>query len=145
MFDELEMALSPTFIPFTPWTTREGYIDLLNTVASLNLVDSVSPVQLALRLLLPPGSRLLDLPEVRSVVQRFDEAALLHRWSHADPRMDALADAALQVVHRGQKQRRSRREIFAELWALVTDERVPEDYGLMPRATIPYMDEPWYC
>jgi hypothetical protein len=28
---------------------------------------------------------------------------------------------------------------------LVADRPLPENFDLMPRATIPYMDEPWYC
>jgi hypothetical protein len=31
------------------------------------------------------------------------------------------------------------------MWDLVADRPLPENFDLMPRATIPYMDEPWYC
>src|SRR5689334_8664069 len=43
------VALAPTFVPFTPWTTLEGYIDLLNHIATLDLVEAVAPIQLAIR------------------------------------------------------------------------------------------------
>src|SRR5215510_9823105 len=36
------VALAPTFIAFTPWTTMEGYVDLLNCIASLDLVEAVA-------------------------------------------------------------------------------------------------------
>ena len=135
------LALAPTFIPFTPWTTRESYRELLATVLEQNLVESVAPIQLALRLLISNGSRLLELDDVRAVVTGFDEAALLYRWKHPDPGVDALADQALKLA----AQSGSRREIFRKLWNLANDEALPEDFDLMPRATIPYMDEPWYC
>ena len=54
------IALAPTFVPFTPWTTREGYRALLSNVARLGLVDHVAPIQFAIRLLVPAGSRLLE-------------------------------------------------------------------------------------
>ena len=44
------LALSPTFIPFTPWTTRASYRDLLETLAQLNLAPAVAPIQLAVSL-----------------------------------------------------------------------------------------------
>ena len=135
------LALAPTFIPFTPWATRESYRELLATLVQQNLVDSVAPIQLALRLLIPNGSRLLELEDVRAVVTGFDEPALLHRWKHPEASVDALADQALKQA----AQPGSRREIFRKLWNLASNEALPEDFDLMPRSTIPYMDEPWYC
>ena len=140
-FRSAGLTLAPTFIAFTPWTTRESYRDLLETVVELNLVDHVAPIQLALRLLITRGSRLLELDEIQSVITGFDEPALLNRWKHADPAMDALAEQALKLAARKE----SRREIFRKLWNLVAGRPLPENFDLMPRATIPYMDEPWYC
>ncbi len=135
------LALAPTFIPFTPWTTRESYRDLLGVVLEHGLVDSVAPIQLALRLLIPNGSRLLELEDVRGVVTGFDEPALLHRWRHADQDVDLLAGQALKIA----AEPGSRREAFRKMWDLVSNQPLPENFDLMPRATIPYIDEPWYC
>ncbi|MBI3281614.1 MAG: radical SAM protein, partial [Acidobacteria bacterium] len=137
------LALAPTFIPFTPWCTRESYRELLRVIADLELVDHAAPVQLALRLLIPNGSRLLELAEVRALVERFDPSALIWRWRHPDPEIDQLAAAALRLVHEAQQGGRSRREVFGLLWELAHG-APPQDFDLMPRATIPYLDEPWY-
>ena len=32
-FRELGMTLLPTFVPFTPWTTLDGYNELLDVIA----------------------------------------------------------------------------------------------------------------
>jgi len=140
-FREIGLALSPTFIAFTPWTTLKGYREFLECLLELDLVENVSPVQLALRLLIPSGSRLLELEDIRAVVRGFDAPALLHRWDHPDPAMDALATEALKIAGR----KGSRTEIFGDMWELAHDARLPDEYDLMPRATIPYLDEPWYC
>lgn len=140
-FREIGLALAPTFIAFTPWTTMRGYRELLECLLELDLVENVSPVQLALRLLIPAGSRLLELEDIRAVMQGFDGPALLHRWKHPDSRIDALATAALKIVGR----KGSRSEIFGKIWELAHDARLPDEYDLMPRASIPYLDEPWYC
>ena len=55
--------------------------------------------------------------------------------------MDALAGEAMRLA----ALEGSRRETFRELWTLAGDRPLPEDFDLMPRATIPYLDEPWYC
>ena len=140
---EVGLTLQPTFIAFTPWTTLDGFRDLLRVLADLDLVDHVAPVQLALRLLITSGSRLLELEDVRSVIGPFDSKALVYPWKHPDPDMDALAEHAFKLA---QKPKASRAEIFAALWQLVHDEPLPE--GVLKRsrpAAIPHLDEPWYC
>src|SRR5437870_4470838 len=47
------LPLSPTFIPFNLWTTRESYRAFLREIARLGLAAEVSPIQLAIRLLIP--------------------------------------------------------------------------------------------
>ncbi len=138
------ITLSPTFIAFLPWTTRESYRDLLRTLARLDLIESTASVQLALRLLITANSRLLELEEMEARVSGFDQAALTHVWVHADAHVDELAHVALRLVDHEQKRGATRREIFGKLWALV-DESPLEDFGIMPRATVPYLNEPWYC
>jgi radical SAM superfamily enzyme YgiQ (UPF0313 family) len=140
-FQSAGLTLAPTFIPFTPWTTRASYRELLELLVELDLVEHVAPVQLALRLLIPRGSRLLELDDVQAVLRAFDEPALLYRWQHPDPAVDALAGQALLIA----ASHGSRREIFGYLWNLVNDRPLPEDFYLSPRAAIPHMDEPWFC
>ena len=142
---EAGIALAPTFVAFTPWTTLAGYRDLLERIAALGLVASVPPVQLSIRLLIPDGSRLLELPEVRELVDPFDRSLLGWPWRHPDSRVDRLQAriAALAEGERGQ----SREEIFAQAWRLAhaalgeSAPTLPRDLG----EAIPRHSEPWYC
>jgi radical SAM superfamily enzyme YgiQ (UPF0313 family) len=54
---EINIDLTPTFVAFTPWTTLEIYLELLRHIVELQLIESVAPVQLSIRLLIPAGSR----------------------------------------------------------------------------------------
>src|SRR6195256_1567685 len=45
-FRKLGMTLHPTFVPFTPWTTLGGYLDLLRVLHETSLVENVAPIQL---------------------------------------------------------------------------------------------------
>ena len=142
---EIGLTLSPTFIAFTPWTTREGYRELLKVITDLELVDHVASVQLALRLLVTSGSRLLELEDLKLLIGHFDSEALVHPWHHPQPEMDRLADQVFQLVHASQKQGHSRSEIFERVWQAAYDAPLPDNYRLLPRAAVPYLDEPWYC
>ena len=84
------VALRPSFMPFTPWETLDSYLELLDFVGWPDLVDQVDPVQLTIRLLIPPGSALLTRPQIQPFLGALDRAAFGYRWTHPDPRMDEL-------------------------------------------------------
>jgi hypothetical protein len=139
------LPLSPTFIPFTPWTTLASYREFLRALVSLDLADQVAPVQLAIRLLLPEGSLLLELPEIRAIIEPFDGRGLCYRWQNADSRLDALCGKIQETIKREERRRKSRWEIFREIWDLAEAGEFPVDTPMLSRATIPYLTEPWYC
>jgi radical SAM superfamily enzyme YgiQ (UPF0313 family) len=132
------LTLVPTFVAFTPWTTIDGYIDLLRVVSELDLVGHVAPVQWGIRLLVTSESRLLELPEIRSVIGPFDATSLTFPWVHPDPRVDALQHQVMALA--GVKAARSREQIFETVCELAQ-----VNLFLPSRAAIPYMNEPWYC
>jgi radical SAM superfamily enzyme YgiQ (UPF0313 family) len=149
-FWELGMTLLPTFVPFTPWTTLRGYTNLLEVLAEQGLFENVSPIQLAIRLLIPAGSRLLELPEVSAMVGPFDSAALVFPWKHEDTRVDALAREISQLVQRGDSLKLSRTEIFSHIRRAAhaaAGNRAPNGVAISATmsAPVPYLDEPWYC
>jgi radical SAM superfamily enzyme YgiQ (UPF0313 family) len=139
------LTLAPTFVTFTPWTTRAGYRELLELLVELDMVHQVGPIQLAIRLLIPAGSRLLELQEVREMVGPFDANALVYPWRHPDPSMDRLCADLQQLIRAEERRRSSRRQIFRRIWELAADRPLPENFDLMPRAAVPYLNEPWYC
>jgi len=138
------LPMSPTFLPFTPWTTLSGYREFLRELVALELAGQVAPVQLAIRLLIPEGSLLLELPEVRAMLGSFDAAGLCYPWKNADPAVDELCRTIHATIQRGDKRKANRNEIFREIWNLAGAGRWL-DTPMASRATIPYLTEPWYC
>ena len=137
------LTLAPTFVTFTPWTTWRGYRELLRTIVDLDLVENVAPIQLAMRLLIPAGSRLLDLAEIRELVGPFDPAALSYKWRHSDPELDRLCTEIQQLIQREERRKASRGELFSGIWEMAYGRA--RDFHLPSRATVPYLNEPWYC
>lgn len=142
------IALAPTFVPFTPWTTLQGYLDLLRRLVELRLVESVPPIQLAIRLLIPDGSYLLELPGFREQVGSFDARILSYSWKSPDERVDALQSEIQAVVAEGECLGQARAEIFARIWQIAhgaSGEIAPDLPAGSLGQEIPHMSEPWYC
>ena len=148
------LTLNPTFVAFNPWISLAGYQDWLRLMAELDLVEHIAPIQYAIRLLIPAGSRLLELPAVRDLVGPYDQAALVYPWSHPDPAVDQLQRRVFELVRSSAAKTEPRRGVFARVWRL-TQEALgassaeivfspPSDYNLTA-APLPQLSEPWYC
>jgi radical SAM superfamily enzyme YgiQ (UPF0313 family) len=142
------IALAPTFVAFTPWTTLEGYIALLKRLLELDLVESVPPIQLAIRLLIPQGSLLLELPEMQTHIDKFDPKLLGYPWKNPDARMDRLQLVVQELVMKAEAEKLTRRDIFASIWKLAhaaLGAEIPELAENGTSMSIPRLSEPWYC
>jgi radical SAM superfamily enzyme YgiQ (UPF0313 family) len=139
------VTLVPTFVPFTPWTTLTGYVDLLEVIETLDLVEHVAPIQLAIRLLVTARSALLDLADIRAIVEPFDAGSLTFPWRHADARVDALQATIMALV--GAHGGAPRGEMFSTLAALARERASLPPRASAPRrgAAVPTVTEPWYC
>jgi hypothetical protein len=139
------VTLVPTFVPFTPWTTLEGYVDLLDVIEALNLVEHVAPIQLAIRLLVTARSALLDLADIRAAMQPFDRASLIFPWRHMDARVDDLQATIMARV--SAHMPRERADTFAAISALARQRAGLPSREMRPRraAAVPQVTEPWYC
>jgi radical SAM superfamily enzyme YgiQ (UPF0313 family) len=147
-FRSLGMTLHPTFLPLTPWTTMEGYLDLLRVLAE-ELVENVAPIQLGIRLLIPEGSRLLELEEVRRMVSAFDAKSLVYPWKNVDPRLDELSDAVQAIAAESDRRKETRSAAFERIWLAAHEIAGVPAPGLQVRKTfhvpVPFLSEPWYC
>jgi len=144
------IALQPTFVPFTPWTTFENYLDLLQQLRRLELIGAVAPIQLAIRLLVTAGSRLLDIEELRKRIGPFDAKSLIYPWEHSNPGIDRLCEELQDIVSSAEKLKQGRAAIFEKIWRAAnraSDRHIEENDLQMPVAAkrVPYLNEPWYC
>ena len=142
------IALAPTWVAFHPWSTLESYLDLLTSMVELRLVEAVPPVQLSIRLLVPAGSKLLELPGFDALIGPFDPKLLGYPWRNPDARVDALQREIQRYVAEADKNNTSRRATFEHVWRLVHAALGKPAPSLAERdlgQPVPHMSEPWYC
>lgn len=149
IFRELNMTLHPTFVPFTPWTTVEGYLDLLRVISEQGVIENVAPIQLGIRLLIPEGSRMLELEDVRRMIAPFDPKSLAYPWKTSDPRLDALSETVQEISAAAERQKESRPATFERIWKAAHSAAglpAPQfDLSARSQTGVPFLSEPWYC
>lgn len=145
---DCDIAFSPTFVAFTPWTTLTGYLDLLRDIANHQLIENVAPVQLSIRLLIPQGSLILELDCLGDAISDFDSLTLGYRWKNPDPDVDNLQREVQSWVMLTEKKEMSRPEIFQGIWELA-HQHAGLSYLQLPDQNqggpVPRLSENWYC
>jgi hypothetical protein len=128
----------PSWLPFTPWTTRADFVALLDFVHAHDLVGSVDPVQYSVRLLLPRGSLLLDHPDLVPHLGPWDEERSTYTWTSPDPAIDELQRLVAAIVERDDDPR--------TLYALVRQAAgaPPVDLSCVTTGR-PRLTESWFC
>ncbi len=154
ILDEAGIPMRPSLLPFTPWTSLDDYLDLLAFVEEYGLIGQIDPVHYSIRLLLPPGSALLEKPFMLPYLGDLDPAALTYRWAHPNPTMDRLQQDVAALVERGARSSAPPEETFYAIKALTEEARglvgagrtagFPTSSIGAARAT-PHLTESWFC
>ena len=145
------LALRPSLLPFTPWSTLDDYVELVEWVANEDLVECVDPVQLAIRLLIPPGSALLQRSEIRPFLAGLDRGAFTYVWRHPAPRMERLYRTVSGIVHAASHAGEATAGTFRRVRAAAyeaREESAPAEAAatLAERRPVPpRLTEPWFC
>jgi radical SAM superfamily enzyme YgiQ (UPF0313 family) len=146
-----DIALRPSLVSFTPWTTLDDYLDVFEVVEREGLIDHVDPVQYAIRLLIPPGSLLLERAAVQSFLGPLDQGAFIYQWTHPDPRMDELHQAVTQCVEKAAQADEDPALTFLRMRALAQAARDGREPAAVTcqvspgRSRPPRLSEPWFC
>jgi len=147
ILDDAGIALQPTFVPFTPWSSLQDYARLLDWIADRGLVRHVPAVQLAVRLLIPLGSALLGEDGTSAWLGPRDDEALGYAWRHPDERMDALHAEVSALAERAEAAGQDELETFAAIRGSVSrlSGAEPPPPIAAQRPTPPRLSEAWFC
>ncbi len=150
VLDEAGIPMRPSWVAFTPWTTLDDYVDMLDFVEAHGLIRHVDPVQYSIRLLIPPDSAVLDLPDTEQWIGPLDEVNYTYRWDHPDPRMDELHRQVSALVEDAAHANVDVVETFFEVRRLAAgvagvsfDPPAPDALPALP--TVPGLTEAWFC
>ncbi|MER3486465.1 MAG: radical SAM protein [Chloroflexota bacterium] len=149
ILDAAGIPMRPSLLPFTPWATLADYLDLLTWVARNDLQEHVDPVHFSIRLLVPPGSALLQSSDSNSWLQTLDEASFTYRWVHPDPRMEELHREVAGIAERASMASPEPRDTFSEIWEVayrvagIPVPPLPAPIKQRPRP--PRLTEDWFC
>lgn len=148
------VEIRPSLLPFTPWTVREDLLELFDFIARNDLIWNVDPVQYGVRLLIPPGSLLLEPQDelLEQAITGYDKAALGFTWRSPDPLLDelqqeiaALSELAAVGAEAINESYRAIRDLTYRRLSR-RDRGAPEPTSIgVPGPERPRLSESWFC
>ncbi len=151
LMEQAGIPLRPSLLPFSPWETLESYHHLLTFFEQRHLVEHIDPVHLSIRLLIPPGSALLDSPDSSRWIGELDASAYTYHWQHPDSRVDTLQAQIATLVGQAEDMQADPVATFFQVKALTQAARgedfsaahALERYGR--HKILPHLTESWFC
>ena len=142
------IALRPSLMPFTPWATLDDYLDLVDFACDPRMTGCVDPIQLAIRLLIPPGSALLARDRSAPWLGELVADDFGHRWTHPDPALDRLHAEVSQMIDARSAEPNPDpacvlRQIRERAYAAAG--RVAPNLPPAPPRFVPRLTEAWFC
>lgn len=138
--------LRPTWLPFLPWTTTDDVAGIFRFLASERLTASVDPVQMAIKVLVPEGSLLVDRPEMTPHLTHFDPEALTWRWNFESAEAERLQKELDRIAADASDCQQDSHTTLRSMWETVTSV-TGRDLGELaaPDLPVPRLSESWFC
>ena len=132
------IQIRPSWMPFTPLTRAGDLADIFDFLVELDLLASVDPVQLSIRLLIPDGSLILG-SEMAPFIGEYDPDALTYRWMARDTRVDELQARMALIAEQGGDDQRG---TITEMWSCV---RPATSMPAWSQTKPIRLSESWFC
>ncbi|WP_298347717.1 hypothetical protein [Ferrimicrobium sp.] len=138
------IALHPTFVPFTPWTTMSDLVAIVDFIVDSDLVDVVEPIQYSIELLTPTNSL---LPVNDTDFGPYDARVMGYTVRYRDERLPYLRDRLYQIAAQAGEDTfgTTFRRIYAATYEAngLSTPSAPTARVRAPSTAI--MSEPWFC
>ena len=144
----LGITMHPSFLPFNPWTEGRDLAEILDFCLEFGLEDVVEPVQFGIRLLIPPGSLLLELEEPNLRVEDYEGGQMGFIWNHVDPSIDDLAKIVAKSAELATINKLTNVEALHEIRQLAYQFIGEEPAEIEPKSRLTQqtkLTEPWFC
>ena len=92
--------IRPTWMPFSPWTEKQDLPNIIKLIEEYRLRETVDPIQLTIKLLVPKNSLILNDPDINNYLEEYDPSSFSYSWRYMSPDMDKLQnDLFTYVLH----------------------------------------------
>ena len=142
---ENNIDIRPTWMPFSPWTEQNDLISIIKLIENYKLRETVDPIQLTIKLLIPKNSLILKRPEMEENLLNYDPASFSYAWKYKFPNIDNIQNELFTYVLQHESENEYTQYLgLVDILESHTGETLlnPEKYN---QRIVPKLSETWFC
>ncbi len=82
--------IRPTWMPFSPLANLQDLPNIIKLIESYKLRETVDPIQLTIKLLVPKHSLILDKTAIKKYIGEYDKNSLSYKWAYKHNEVEKL-------------------------------------------------------
>ena len=139
------MDIRPTWMPFTPWTEIKDLHNIISFIEKYQLRETVDPIQLTIKLLIPKNSLILTTPEIQKYIGVYDQESFSHLWSYKNPQVGELQETLFDYILQSyDTDEKTQYKDMATLIEEFSNVKLLSTNGYDYKQT-PKLSESWFC
>ena len=142
---ENNIDIRPTWMPFSPWTEQNDLISIIKLIENYKLRETVDPIQLTNKLLVPKNSLILKRPEMKEYLLDYDPASFSYAWKYKFPNIDNIQNELFTYVLQHESENEYTQYLgLVDILESHTNETLLNSEKYSQRI-VPKLSETWFC
>ena len=90
--------IRPTWMPFSPWTELNDLSNIVKLIEKYELRETVDPIQLTIKLLIPKHSLIIKKPEINKYLGNYEKNSLSFKWEYENNDVEKLQSSLFDFI-----------------------------------------------
>ena len=135
----------PTWMPFSPWTELNDLSSIVKLIEKYELRETVDPIQLTIKLLIPKHSLIIKKPEINKYLGNYEKNSLSFKWEYENNDVEKLQSSLFDfILHNSELDEHKQYLGMVNIIEKFTDTELLKN-STYDFKNVPKLSETWFC
>ena len=137
--------IRPTWMPFSPWTELNDLSNIVNLIEKYKLRETVDPIQLTIKLLIPKHSLIIKKPEINKYLGNYEKNSLSFKWEYENNDVEKLQSSLFDFILNNSELNEHKQYLgMVNIIEKYTDTKLLTNSSYDFK-NVPKLSETWFC
>ena len=137
--------IRPTWMPFSPWTELNDLSNIVKLIEKYELRETVDPIQLTIKLLIPKHSLIIKKPEINKYLGNYEKNSLSFKWKYENNDVEKLQSSLFDfILHNSELDEHKQYLGMVNIIEKFTDTELLKN-STYDFKNVPKLSETWFC
>ncbi len=137
--------IRPTWMPFSPWTELNDLSNIVKLIEKYELRETVDPIQLTIKLLIPKHSLIIKKPEINKYLGNYEKNSLSFKWEYENNDVEKLQSSLFDFILNNSELDEHKQYLgMVNIIEKCTDTKLLTNSSYDFK-NVPKLSETWFC